>query len=178
MMSKTTLELLNESGRIIKQDMKKEKYSKRLITLSSGYDFLETLIIVRPYIQQKYNMGVSFLEILLYLHGKKFFCQADFGELTKQFTYGSLKNLLDTGYISMVQEGVDMSKHVFKLNTQATHIVQEFYELLSGERKFPEGWENPLDRKKTRTLSDKKRMTLIKKMNLLPAPEKKKPLYL
>lgn len=164
------------------EESQKNKYSKDIIattaTFFAGYDLLENLIVVRPYIQKKHSLGQGLLELLLYLYGKKFFSQADYGILPKQFTYGSIKNLIDTGYITIMQEGVDLSQHVYKLNIHGANVVREFYGLLSGEIKFPETQRNPFTNKKNRDDIDIKRFNLIKKLNQLPAPDKKKALYL
>lgn len=159
-------------------ESKKNKYSKQFnLKLFQGYDILENLIVVRPYIQKKYNIDLNMLEILVYLYARKFFVQADYTDMPKQFSYRSIRNMLDTKFISIVQHGGDLSKHIYRINQSGAHIVKEFYELLSGERKFPEDHTNPLARKKTRTKFDKRKMDLILKINQAPAPDKKKPLY-
>jgi len=159
-------------------ESKKNKYSKQFnLKLFEGYDLLENFIVARPYIQKKYKIDLGLFEILLYLHGKKFFTQKDYSEMPKQFKYRSIKNLIKTGYVGIVQNGENLGKHVYRLNTNASIIIKEFYEVLSGEKKFLEDSGNPLARKKTRTAFDKKKMDLILKINQIPAPEKKKPLY-
>lgn len=159
-------------------EAKKNKYSKHLhLKLFEGYDLLENLIVARPYIQRKYKIDLGLFEILLFLHGKKFFNQKDYAEMPKQFKYRSIKNLLNTGYVGVVQNGENLAKHVYRLNTPGTIIIKDFYEVLSGEKKFLEDYNNPLARKKTRTPFDKKKMDLILKINQAPAPEKKKALY-
>lgn len=159
-------------------ESKKNKYSKQFnLKLFEGYDLLENFILARPYIQKKYNIDLGLFELLLYLHGKKFFTQKDYAEMPKQFRYRSIKNLMNTGYVGIVQNGENLAKHVYRLNTNASIMIKEFYEVLSGEKKFLEDYSNPLARKKTRTAFDKKKMDLILKINQAPAPEKKKPLY-
>jgi hypothetical protein len=155
----------------------RKKYTKlRTVYYQQGYDFLELLILVRPYIKKKYKISTELLDILLYLGGKKIFMQADLAELPKQFTYSSIRNLLKTGFITVLQDGGSLGDHVFTLTTTTKNIFKEFYGLLSGELKFPEDNTNPL--KKSTAAIDKKRMQLIKKINAIPAPEKNKPLYL
>jgi len=182
MVSENVLDALKESNIKLVYDYnaeaKKNKYSKQFnLKLFEGYDFLENLIVVRPYIQKKYKIDLGLFELLLYLHGKKFFTQKDYAEIPKQFKYRSIKNLMNTGYLGIVQNGDNLGKHVYRLNASATVIIKDFYELLSGEKKFLEDYSNPLARKKTRTAFDKKKMDLILKINQAPAPEKKKPLY-
>lgn len=157
---------------------KDEKYSKvKNLEFFMGYDLLENMMIARPYIQKRYNIDLGLLELLLYLSPKQYFTQKDYAEMPKQFKYCSIKNLISTGFVGILQTGGDMSKHLYSVNRKGSEIVHHFYEILSGEKKIPEDYTNPLARKKTRTPFDKKKMDLIKQINLLPAPEKKKALY-
>ena len=176
----TRKELAKTGGKVIfstTKTSKKNKYSKvRNIYYPRGYDMLELLILVRPYIRAKYKISFLLLDILLYLGGKKIFMQSDFGELPKQLTYSSIKNMLDSGHVVILQDGGALTRHVFTLSSTTKNILKEFYGLLSGELKFPEGKDNPLTQ--TKTTIDKKRMALIKKINAAPAPEKHKSSYL
>lgn len=157
---------------------KANKYSKETrLLIFKGYDLLENMMVVRQYIQKKNNIDLGLLEILLYLAPKHYFTQADYRDMPKQFKYRSIKNLAATGFVSVVQEGSDLGKNLYNVNRKGHEIVCNFYELLSGEKKINESYVNPLVNKKTRTPFDKKRMDLIKKINLLPAPESKKGLY-
>jgi hypothetical protein len=158
---------------------KEAKYSKsHHLFFFKGYDLLENLIVVRPYIQKKFNIDLGMLELLLYLSSKQFFTQADYAEMPKQFKYRSIKNLLKTGFVGIVQNGENLGKHLYKVNRTGLEITRHFYEILSGEKKINETqYSNPLTRKKTRTPFDKKKMDLITKINQLPAPESKKGFY-
>jgi hypothetical protein len=183
MVSKNTLENLEKKNINLRYNLKGKsktaKYSKQHhLHVFRGYDLLENLIAIRPYIQKKNNIDLGLLEILLYLSSRQFFTQADFREMPKQLKYGSIKNLIATGFVGIVQEGENLGKHVYKINRKGHEIVRNFYELLSGEKNISENqYENPLTRKKTRTPFDKKRMDLITKINQLPAPETKKGFY-
>lgn len=161
-----------------REDSKKNKYSKQLhVKYFEGYDLLENLLVARPYIQKKHGIDLGLFELLLCLYGKKYFTQKDYAELPKQFKYRSVKNLLNTGFVVVVQNGENLGKHIYKLNSVGANIIKEFYEVLSGEKQYSEKYNNPLARKKTRTAFDKRKMELIMKINRDPAPEKKKPLY-
>jgi len=183
MVSKNTLENLKIKGLKLRWNMmgksKTIKYSKeKHLLVFKGYDLLENLIVVRQYIQKKNNIDLGLLEILLYLSSRQYFTQSDFTEMPKQLKYGSIKNLIATGFVGIIQEGGNLGKHVYKVNRKGHEIVKNFYELLSGEKKICETqYENPLTRKRTRTPFDKKRMDLITKINQLPAPESKKGFY-
>lgn len=183
MLSEDTLEALKENNLTIRyaQNGKsvKEKYCKSTrLEFFRGYDFLENVLVARPYIQKRYNITICLFELLLYLSPKQFFTQKDYAEMPKQFKYASIKNLLNTGFISIVQSGSSLDRHLYQVNRKGSEIVRHYYEVLSGEKKIDESYNNPLARKKTRTAFDKKKMDLISKINQLPAPENKKSLYL
>jgi hypothetical protein len=183
MLSKTTVKAMKEQNIIVKyasnKNSKQGKYSKILhVEFFSGYDLLENMLIARPYIQKRYKIDLGLLELLLYLGPKQFFTQKDYAEMPKQFKYCSIKNLIATGFVSILQNGECMSDHLYRVNRQGSEILRHFYEILSGEKKIQEKADaNPLNHKTTRTPFDKKKMDLILKINQLPAPEKKKPLY-
>lgn len=182
LLSENTVKAIEDQKMIIKyaanKNSKKDKYSKTLhLEFFVGYDLLENLLVARPYVQKRYNIDRQLLELLLFLSPKQFFTQSDYADMPKQFKYCSIKNLMATGFISIVQNGECLSKHIYRVNRKGSEIVRHFYEVLSGEKKIPEDYSNPLARKKTRTSFDKKKMDLIQKINQLPAPEKKKPLY-
>jgi hypothetical protein len=182
LLSERTLKAMKEQNVIIKyaenKNSKKDKYSKKLhLEFFVGYDLLENLLVARPYIQKRYNIDLGLLELLIYLGPKQFFTQADYAEMPKQFKYCSIKNLMNTNFIGIVQNGECLSDHIYHVNRKGSEIIRHFYEILSGEKKIPEDYANPLARKKTRTPFDKKKMDLIQRINQLPAPEKKKPLY-
>jgi len=184
MLSEDAIKAMKEQNIGVKyaanKNSKKDKYSKALhLEFFCGYDLLENLIVARPYIQKRYEIDRQLLELLLYLGPKQFFTQEDYGKMPKQFKYGSIKNLLATGFVNIVQNGDCLSSHLFRVNRKGSEIIRHFYEILSGEKKIPEvPYRNPLARTTTRTAYDKKRMDLIKKINELPAPDSKKPLYL
>lgn len=183
LLSEKTLAAMKEQNISIQyarnKNSKAGKYLKTLhVEFFTGYDLLENMIVARPYIQKRYNIDQGLLELLIYLGPKQFFTQADYAEMPKQFKYCSIKNLMNTGFVGIVQNGECLSDHIYHVNRKGSEIIRHFYEILSGEKKIPEtSAENPLYRKKTRTPFDKKKMDLIQKINQLPAPEKKKPLY-
>jgi hypothetical protein len=182
MVSEDTFKTLKEKNITLaynhKGKSKDIKYSKvNRLAFFQGYDLLENLIVVRPYIQKKFNIDLGMLETLLYLSAKQFFTQADYAEMPKQFKYRSIKNLIKTGFVGILQNGENLGKNVYKVNRVGHEIVRHFYEVLSGEKKMAEDYTNPLARKKTRTPFDKKKMDLIQKINQLPAPDSKKSFY-
>lgn len=182
--TKDTLDTLKKRGLSLRWNpngkSKTSKYSKEnRLYVFRGYDLLENMIVVRQYIQKKHEIDLGLLEVLLFLAPKQYFTQLDYREMPKQFKYCLLKNLIETGFVGIVQEGRNASKHIYKINRKGHEIVTSFYELLSGEKKISETRfdQNPLLKKKARSAFDKKRMDLISKINQLPAPESKKGLY-
>jgi hypothetical protein len=182
-LSEDTLKAMKKQKMVIKyaanKNSKKGKYSKTLhLEFFEGYNLLENMIVARPYIQKRYNIDLGLLEILLFLGPKQFFTQKDYADMPKQYKYRSIKNLMNTGFVSIVQNGENLGKHIYRVNRQGSEIIRHFYEILSGEKKIPERPDyNHLARKNANPF-DKKKFDLIKRINQLPAPEKKKPLYL
>lgn len=179
-LSKETRVALKKIGYRAKVDkLTKERYSKELhLTVFRGYDLLENFLLARQYIQKKYGINFKLLEILLYLTPKHYWTQADFAKMPKNFSYCSVKNLINTGYVGTVQEGKTINKNIYKINTKGRNLVHEMYEILSGEKKVSlNPGLNPLMKKNTTTAFQKKAMGLIKEINLLPAPESKKGFY-
>lgn len=182
--SKKTLELIKERGYGVSYNghgkSKTPKYSKeKHLTVFRGYDLLENMIVIRQYIQKKHNIDLGLLEVLLFLAPKQYFTQLDYKEMPKQFKYCLLKNLIQTGFVSILSEGRKAEHHLYKINRKGHEIVTNFYELLSGEKKISETRydNNPFLKKKGRSAFDKKRMDLISKINQLPTPESKKGFY-
>lgn len=182
MLSEDTLNAIKEQGITVtyKRNGKSAnpKYSKvEHLAFFRGYDLLENMIVARPYIQRRYNIDQGLLELLLFLAPKQYFTQKDYREMPKQFRYCSIKNLMNTGFVGIIQNGDSLDRHIYHINRKGSEIVRHFYEILSGEKKIPEDYTNPLARKKTRTPFDKKKMDLITALNQLPVPESKKALF-
>jgi hypothetical protein len=180
-MSPETYKLLKDSGKRpvfhSRGKSKKEKYSKeQYVACFRGYDFMESLIVVRPYIQKRYNIDLALLELLLLLVAKKMFTQKDYASYPKQYKYRSIKNLMATGFVDFVQKGPNSSKDVYTINRKGIEIVAHFYECLSGEKKVPVNATNPFT-KSTATPFEKKKLALIEQLNQLPPSPSKRQLF-
>ncbi len=148
---------LNTMGR------RKKKYTDvQLIRFREGYDLLETLYIVRIYIESKYGVNIRILEILLAFYGKKLFTYLDYKDMPRVHGYCAFTLLLREGYFVMVIKQKTREKSVYRLTRKASEIVEEFYELLSGEREYPQELK---DKFKKKTPYDKIKGSLIKKLN-------------
>lgn len=156
---------------------KANKYSKdRYLHIYRGYNLLENSIVIRHYIQKRYSIDYNFLEILLYLFPKQYFTSTDYGELPKQYTRRTMRSMLKSGYINIMQKGSNLNRHVYCLNRAGKEIVIHYYECLSGEKKVLETTDNPMTRSDVNKFT-KKKMDLIRKINQLPVPESKKGLF-
>lgn len=156
----------------------KVKYSKpQYLNIHQGYDFLENLIVVRKYIQKKHNINFALLEMLLYLGPKNVFTFDDYRLMSKEFRYNRIQNILDSGYVKIIFEGKNKTKHLYGMTATGKNIVGQFYELLSGERRIPEySQQNPMAVKKA-IAYDKIKMDMIKRINQMDVKDHMKSLF-
>lgn len=187
---KTISEILSPNVReILKKDKKKIclknrneseviKYSRTdYLVVYQGYDFLENLMVVRTYIQKKYNIRLILLEILLYLYPKNIFTFEDYRTMPRDFRYNKIQNILDTGHAKIISIGENKTKNLYALSASGKNIVCNFYEHLSGEKKIPESYKtNPMAMKKACSF-DKMKMETIKKLNQKGVKDHMKPLF-
>jgi len=185
MMEETARDYLSEDARKgvkglnVTFQEEKLKYSKaQFLQIYKGYDFLENIFVVRTYIQKHYKIDWPTLEMLIKLMGMKIFTRAEYGETPKEFTFARFNSVLELGYINILSDHTDVEKRLFTLNTKGKNIVINFYKMLSGERKIPEGGtNNPMAHKGKQVRFDKKKLDLIKKMNQTPIKEHNKKLF-
>jgi len=150
------------------------RYTKpQFLRVFAGYEFLENLLVIRPYIQKKYDIKLPFLELLLYLAPKSYFSYYDYFEMPKQFKYNRIQKLIDEGWISIFSNGKTKRETVYKLTKKSRTIIMDFYKLLAGEEQIPAD-KNPLLKP---TGIDKMRSDLIKKLNFKGPSETKKSLF-
>lgn len=173
------LRILKAKRIILRRSPRKAKYVKEWhAEYIHGYDILENIIFIRPYIQQYYDIDVRLLEMLLYMAPKQYFTQKDYTEVPKPFRFRSIKFLIEKEYITLITIGANVRYNLYKISAKGMNIVKHYYELLSGERDLHVGGRNPWELKKNQTAINKKRLVLSKKIMALGPPEKKKPLYL
>ncbi len=159
--------IITENKNLILRSAGKKKYSRTQMVVNEGYDFLENISAVRPYIQAKYNIKIRLLELLLCLYPKQAFTWSDYRNIPKAYTYRTMSKLINEGYIVVFSHGKNKSCHLYCLSQQAKLIVTQYYKHLSGERKIPEDYRNnPLQRERVIKYT-KKRMSLIEKMNAM-----------
>lgn len=154
---------------------KKGKYKKEVfIRIYEGYDMLENLLIVRSYIQKKYNIDNKLLELLLHIAPKHFFTQEDYRLMVKPFKYSRIRILLESGYVKLITNGKNKGKNLYSISPAGKRLIVDFYECLSGEKPIPvDSKSNPMARLDANAY-DKKKMETIRKLNqLTPSPRKK-----
>lgn len=154
----------------------------KLLYCYLGYDLLELQMFVRPFILKKHGLSQRMFETLLFLYPKLYFTILDYFPISHAgYDVRFPIYLVKKGYLNVVAKPKDGSnkqnidkRWVYTLSDNAKKIVEEYYELLSGERKFPE--ENtPFD--DSDKAIDKQRKRLMAKLNKMPVSDNKKKFY-
>lgn len=142
-----------------KKILTKRKYQVRAIKGSEknyrkgayvylGCDMLEYQLPVRRFVQEKYGITLVELEILLFLFPKKFFTYKEYKTFPMNFTYRTIKKVIDRGFVQLFSEGRNKNEHVYTLTKSAQLMVRNYYKYLSGELDIPVISENnPMIRK-------------------------------
>lgn len=156
-----------------------KRYTKtRILYYSDSYDFLQYQIIVRPYVCKRFKIDFRMLELLLYIYPLNYFTTIDYKVAVKPYSLHSIKTMVKLGFVKVMVEGKNAAEHVYTLSHQAKNIVSLYYKYMSGERKMLDNDQrNPLTKTRDITIHDKKRMEMIRALNLLEVPETKKRLY-
>ncbi len=153
----------------------KPEYTKlQFKRIFRGYDFLENMAFARTYIMKKYKLKhFALLEVLLFITPKNLFSFEDFKDIQRiRFDYRKIDSLLQLGFVSVVNNGKNKAHHLYAPTQLARKIVQEFYEILSGEKKIPtELLSN------SSVASDRWKTDIIKKLNKKEASESKKQIW-
>lgn len=147
-----------------------ERYTKKqFVQIYKGYDFLENFLIVRQYIQKRYDVSLRELEFMLKLMAMRLFTYEDYHNIPRAFSFNYFRTAIDKGFVVLVADHNKTQKRLYTLSTRGKNICIKFYKYLSGEEKIPEtGQYNPMAVKGDQQEFDRKRMMLIKKLNKLP----------
>lgn len=157
---------------------KTEKYSKRKHLFAFyGFDLLENLISVRIFIQKKYEIQLTILEVLLFIAPKQFITMADYKVIAKDFSICRIKSLIDKGWLKPVTNGQYKYQEIYGLTIKCKNMIAEFYGMMSGEIKLVHVKKKETLVGPKSTLQDKKINEMIKKFNLLEIPESKRSLF-
>jgi len=157
-----------------------EKYSKRnFLHVHQHYDAFENFLVVRRYVQQRYNISIFAFEIMLYLYPKQYFTTRDFAAFPKPLRFKRVQDLMKEDMCVRISVGKKITyDDIFTLSKRCKSIVKEFYHCLSGEKKMPEeAWANPLARTVGNSPYDRKAFRVIKSLNKMEVPESRKALY-
>jgi hypothetical protein len=147
-----------------------------------GYDLLELQLFVQPFILKKHDISLRLLNVLLYLYPKGYFTILDYFPISHAgYEVRFPIYLVKKGYANVVAKPKDGrntqkidKRWVYTLSQKGKEIVREYYELLSGERKFPEK-KTPFD--KSDKAIDRQRKDLMAKLNQMPVSDNKKKFY-
>ena len=170
-----TLEMLQEMGYSVKEKLPSVR---KYLWCHGGYDILENVFIVRHYVCQTEKMSFRVLEMLLKMYPMNYFNYQDFYTLPKNFQLVKADFFIKKGLLVEHKiKNKNRTESVFCLSAKARHIVENFYQYLSGEKKIPEQRRYNAMASPKATEIDKLRYSFIKKMNEKEPTEKMKKLY-
>jgi len=156
---------------------KKPRYQKGShIKIHDDCDLLENFMMVRAYIQHKYKLSLSDIEMLLYLFPKRLFTYQDYLEMPKSTSFKTLKNMLADGYMRKIGKG-PRNEVLYTYTPLVARIVRSFYECLSGEQPVPADGIRMMSMRNASPI-DKMKASLIKKINAQGPSENKKKYYM
>jgi len=148
--------------------VKKKRKTKQIYQLSERQeDFLKDWKIVRYYIQKKYNLTLSELEILLHLYSSGPFTRDYFFEFAalSDWDKGKLKNMMDRGFIYVYRKKKGREPRLYDLTHQAKYICNLTYKKLLKKEPISENpRSNPMFVKDA-SFTDKIYRRIIEKMN-------------
>jgi len=124
---------------------KSPKHTKRYyLNFFEGYDGLSDFIYAWEYVRRTYKINIDVLEVLLYFYPKNYFVIDDFEDIPSSRTgrpytqaRRATKILERKGYFAEVTQGRRRGNEIlYTLSPLAKSIVRNFYDCLSGEKKF------------------------------------------
>lgn len=126
------------------------KYSKNKLKMKlcffEGYDLLQYLIVVEPYILKKHSIKEALeLKALLYVFPMQYFTIGDF-KILKILRHHNitLKGLVESGYFKIAVKFPVVNKSIYTLTDRSVKIVRDYYSYLSGEKViYPNSNLNP-----------------------------------
>jgi len=131
------------------------------------FDFLKNWRIVRYYIQKRYELSLSELEMLLFLYDENVFDKELFNKFANSMSWdrGRFSDMVDRELIVVWRKGkVAKHRQLYQLTQKAKLICSHTYKKLLGIETIS---EDPYKNKimKGETYMDKVYRNLIKKMN-------------
>lgn len=172
----------NSANQKRKSKKKIPKYSKYTYhQVYMGYDFLKNLTYVRTYIQRKHSLELRELEFLLTLYPMSYFSRSEYIRLFKPLKFSKIETVVEMGLLQRIS--VSEKKSLYYLSRKSRGIVEDFYALLSGEKKFPMSTEhNPMKYGKGKHsngsgFSDKKKYKMMEVINQMTPSDSSKELF-
>jgi hypothetical protein len=147
-LSSDTLKQLNKKGFQVRSIIGSDKKYRKGAYMYEGCDMLEYQYPVRVYVQEKYDLTLRELELLLFLFPKKFFTHETYKSYPLSFTHKNINTLIKKDFVYIFSKGKRKTENVYSLTKSAQLKVRNYYKLLSGELEIPTIAENnPLIRK-------------------------------
>lgn len=148
------------------QKKKVEKPKPKYFFKEKASSYLKYLRVVRKYIQKKYELNLSELELILFLYDEQIFNEETFDGYAKTLGFTSFnwfEKFRDRGIIKkwIDQQGY---KSLYVLTQRYKIAMNKFYSHLEGEAIPEKVAQNPLF-SSTASFSDKMYSRLIKQMN-------------
>lgn len=138
---------------------------KHKLWFYKGYDLMQYMIAVKPFIKKKYRIDSDYeLEILLYLFPIQFFSRFDMRYIPYIDTHYSLKKLIELNYVEVAIPGENDKKTIYTLTKRSIDAVRDYYAYLSGEKTLKNDTYNNPFKNKDRTKMDGMREKLMVKL--------------
>lgn len=146
---------------------KKPRKTPFLKVSEREFSFLKNWRIVRYYIQKRYSLTLSELEMILYLYDEYIFDRETFDTFAKSMSWDKkrFKELIQRGIIKQWREGkVSQSRKLYQLTQKTKLICSHTYKKLLGLELIS---EDPCrnDIMKGNSYTDRIYKNLIRKMN-------------
>lgn len=120
----------------INEETGEDQYSiPTFLRLYSGYDFLENLIFVIPYLKLKYDFNTySYILALLNLYPKNIFSLSDYQDIKfTRFSMLKITTLEKKGLARCIYNHHNQGKKLYQLTKKGRDVVEDTYKLLAGE---------------------------------------------
>lgn len=120
----------------INEETGEDQYSvPTFLRLYTGYDFLENLVYIIPYLKLKYDLkNHAYVFTLLNLYPKNIFSLKDYQNIKFiRFSMLKIKKFEDLGFARCIYNHHVEGKKLYQLTKKGRDLVEETYKLLAGE---------------------------------------------
>ncbi len=164
-MRKRKMKRIGEVNNVKVQKISNEK-PKNYLFKDKASSYLKYFRVVRKYIQKKYDLSLSELELILFLYDESLFNKETFNSYSCTLGFSTmnwLDKFIEKEIIKVWRDGSERSK-VYVLTQKYKIACSKMYKHLEGEEVPQNAQYNPLF-KTNAPFSDKMYAKLIKKMN-------------